>query len=234
MSSVAIEAKNVAIHYRTGEFVLKVLDGADLCVNEGEFLSVQGESGCGKTTLLNILAGIETPDSGYVKWQGEPIQNLKRDALARKRGGKIGIVFQSYYLIPEIDALQNVLMSQRILSGGIGAKEVEAAKDMLRRVGLGDRFGQMPNTLSGGERQRVAIARALLTNPAVVLADEPTGNLDEKTGNLIMDLLQQLCAEFRTSLVLVTHNKEHAVRADRQLLLSQGKLTPIERNLDDE
>lgn len=230
MSSCAVEAGDVAISYRTGEFTLKVLDGASLTVEDGEFLSVQGESGCGKTTLLNILAGIESPDTGYVNWEGEPIQGLKRDALARKRGGRIGIVFQSYYLIPEIDALQNVMMSQRVLTGKIGDKDVKVAKDLLQRVGLGDRAGQMPNTLSGGERQRVAIARALMTNPKVVLADEPTGNLDEKTGNLVMDLLQQLCSEFRTSLVLVTHNKEHAARADRQLLLSKGKLAPIERN----
>lgn len=228
MSEYVIEASEVRKAYRTGQFVLNVLDGASLAVRDGEFLSVQGESGCGKTTLLNVLAGIEYPDSGYVNWLGENVAKLKRNPLARKRGRTIGIVFQSYYLVPEIDSLQNVLMSRRILTGKVTHEDVKAGEQMLEKVGLGDRCHQMPNTLSGGERQRVAIARALLTHPKVVLADEPTGNLDERTGNRVMDLLQELCRELRTSLVLVTHNKEHAARADRKLLLSKGQLEPIE------
>ncbi|EDY84524.1 ABC transporter, ATP-binding protein, putative [Verrucomicrobiia bacterium DG1235] len=224
MSEVAIAANAVAKSYKTGESNLEVLKHVDLSVNTGEFVSIQGESGCGKTTLLNVLAGIESPDSGYVSWRGSSIAKLGRNALALLRGGFLGIVFQSYYLVPEIDSLQNVLMSRRIAGGRIGSADIEEAKAMLEKVGLGDRCKQMPNTLSGGERQRVAIARALLTNPQVILADEPTGNLDETTGNRVMDLLQQLCGELGTALVLVTHNAEHAVRADRRLTLSQGSI----------
>ncbi len=224
MSDIAIAASGVAKTYITGTAKLEVLRSVNLSVNKGEFVSIQGESGCGKTTLLNILAGIESPDSGYVQWGEERIESLGRNALAIKRGGYLGIVFQSYYLVPEIDSLQNVLMSRRIVDGRVGRAQVEQAKAMLARVGLGDRCHQMPNTLSGGERQRVAIARALLTNPAIILADEPTGNLDEATGNRVMDQLQELCREFGTALVLVTHNAEHAARADRQLTLSQGSI----------
>lgn len=222
MSEFAIAASGLAKTYTTGATTLEVLKSVDFEVGKGEFVSIQGESGCGKTTLLNLIAGIEHPDLGHVEWAGNRIENLSRDALALRRGGYIGIVFQSYYLVPEIDSLQNVLMSRRIADRRVGRAQVEAAKAMLTKVGLGDRCHQMPNTLSGGERQRVAIARALLTNPAVVLADEPTGNLDERTGNRVMDQLQELCREFGTALVLVTHNAEHAARADRQLALSQG------------
>lgn len=222
MSEYAITASGVAKSYVTGESTLHVLTSVELSVAKGEFVSIQGESGCGKTTLLNVLAGIESPDSGYVQWGSDRIESLGRNALAVKRGKFLGIVFQSYYLVPEIDSLQNVLMARRIVDGRVGKSQIEEAKAMLAKVGLGDRCHQMPNTLSGGERQRVAIARALLTNPAVILADEPTGNLDEATGNRVMDQLRELCREFGTSLVLVTHNTEHAALADRQLTLSQG------------
>ncbi|MBD5779362.1 ABC transporter ATP-binding protein [Pelagicoccus sp. NFK12] len=222
MSEYAITASGVAKTYVTGDSTLHVLTSVELSVAKGEFVSIQGESGCGKTTLLNVLAGIESPDSGYVQWGSDRIESLGRNALAVKRGKFLGIVFQSYYLVPEIDSLQNVLMARRIVDGRVGKSQIEEAKAMLAKVGLGDRCHQMPNTLSGGERQRVAIARALLTNPAVILADEPTGNLDEATGNRVMDQLRELCRELGTSLVLVTHNPEHAALADRQLTLSQG------------
>lgn len=224
MSSYAIEAEAIDKSYRVGVATLRVLEGIDLQVGEQEFLSIQGESGCGKTTLLNLLCGLESPDNGYVKWGGQSIESNRRDALAKRRSRFLGIVFQSYYLVPEIDVLQNVLMSSRIANGSIGTKDVEKARGLLERVGLGDRGVQMPNTLSGGERQRVAIARALMNDPRVLMADEPTGNLDERTGGRIMDLLQELCSDSRTALVLVTHNLEHAARADRRLTLTKGKL----------
>ncbi len=218
----AIEVARLAKSYRTGAVQLPVLQGVDFQVAPGEFVSIQGESGCGKTTFLNVIGGLETPDSGYVKWNGVGLDGLNRNALARERARFIGIVFQSYYLVPEIDVLQNVLMAMRIAQQSSAKDSVAAAKTMLERVGLGDRGGQMPATLSGGERQRVAIARALLTRPRLILADEPTGNLDERTGNAIMDLLESLCRETQTALVLVTHNAEHAARADRQLTLTKG------------
>jgi len=228
VSSPALKVEAVSKSYRTGSLELKVLDGASLEVPAGGFISVQGESGCGKTTLLNILAGIEQPDSGEVSWSGESILKLRRDALARRRGSEIGIVFQSYYLIPELDSLQNALMSRRILNGGLSKDDRRDAESMLERVGLGDRGRQMPSTLSGGERQRVAIARALLAGQRVILADEPTGNLDERTGNQVMDLLEALCLERAAALVLVTHNKEHARRARCRFRLAAGEL--IEEN----
>ncbi|MBK1877136.1 ABC transporter ATP-binding protein [Pelagicoccus mobilis] len=224
MSDAVIQAGDIAKTYRTGEVSLKVLESLNLSIDAGEFVSIQGESGCGKTTLLNVLAGIESPDSGYVKWGGQSISTLGRNELARRRGAFLGIVFQSYYLVPEIDTLQNVLMSRRIVNGGLSTEDVEDAKTLLGKVGLGDRCHQLPGTLSGGEKQRVAIARALLTNPKLVLADEPTGNLDEATGEVVMDLLQGLCGETQTALVLVTHNPDHASRANRKLTLSHGQI----------
>lgn len=223
MNDLVLQSSDLVKSYQTGDFVLEVLKGVDLQAHSGEFISIQGESGCGKTTFLNLLAGLESPDLGNVKWGDFDIAFEKRNALARRRAEYIGIVFQSYYLIPEVNALQNVFMSHRIAYGGNGGGGIAKAKELLERVGLGDRGNQMPATLSGGEKQRIAIARALLTNPKVILADEPTGNLDERTGDSVMELLQELCRERKTCLVLVTHNHEHAARADRQLILTEGR-----------
>ena len=222
MSNSVLSASAVEKKYRSGNLDLRVLSEANLEVTSGEFVSIQGESGCGKTTFLNVLAGLEVPDSGYISWGGQKLSGLKRNALARQRAIHLGIVFQSYYLVPELNASQNVYLNQRIANAG---GSIEEAKELLRKVGLGDRFNQIPNTLSGGERQRVAIARALVTKPKVILADEPTGNLDEATGDSVMNLLQSICSETGTALVLVTHNPEHAARADRKLFLANGTLS---------
>lgn len=224
MSEPLIQTQGVAKSYQTGDLALEVLSDLNLSVDPGDFVSIQGESGCGKTTLLNVLAGIEYPDRGYVNWGGHSIAEFSRNDLARKRGAFLGIVFQAYYLVPEISTLQNVVMGCRILKGKVSRTDLDRGREMLEKVGLGDRFNQLPATLSGGEKQRVAIARALLAEPAVVLADEPTGNLDEGTGEVVMDLLQGLCQESQTALVLVTHNAEHAMRADRRLTLSHGRI----------
>ena len=226
MSSPVIAARSVAKTYTSGQLKLKVLQNADLAVSKGEFVSIQGESGCGKTTLLNLLAGLETPDAGSIEWAGDDVSRFGRDRLSRRRGGYLGIVFQSYYLVPELNAVQNVLLNLRIAESATGVQGTERARDMLDRVGLGEREKQLPGTLSGGERQRVAIARALVTRPEVILADEPTGNLDQRTGDQIMKLLQDLCRQTETALVLVTHNAEHAGRADRPLILGEGILKP--------
>ena len=222
MSKIILEGSSLSKSYQSGALALSVLNGVDCRIGEGEFVSIQGESGCGKTTLLNILAGLEAPDSGYVKWGDQNIDKFNRNHLARVRSRHLGIVFQSYYLVPELDALQNVLLNQRIATGSVDVKKSE---ELLKRVGQGDRLSQLPSTLSGGERQRVAIARALVTSPKVILADEPTGNLDARTGNGVMDLLQSICQEAQIALVLVTHNSEHATRADRKLVLKQGTFT---------
>ena len=165
-----------------------------------------------------LIAGLDAPDAGALTWAGAP-------ACAERRAVFLGIVFQSFYLIPEIDALQNVLMAARILKIP-GAVERTRARELLARVGLAGRATHLPAQLSGGERQRVALARALMNSPKLILADEPTGNLDEHTGGAVIDLLLGLCRETGTALVLVTHNAAHAARTTRQLFLYEGVLQP--------
>ena len=222
MSDVVIQAAAVRKNYLSGDRTLEVLQGVDFSVAAGETVSIRGESGSGKSTLLNILAGLDRPDSGELFWGGEAAHKLSLGELTGRRGRFLGMVFQSYYLIPEIDALANVLMSARIL-GGVGATERARAAALLRRVGLGERGHHLPTHLSGGERQRVAVARALMNRPKLILADEPTGNLDERTGDEVISLLLEVCAEEKTALVLVTHNPAHAKRTSRQLLLQSGR-----------
>jgi predicted ABC-type transport system involved in lysophospholipase L1 biosynthesis ATPase subunit len=209
-------------NYRSGDATLEVLRGVDLTVAPGESVSIRGESGSGKSTLLNVLAGLDRPDSGELFWNDEATAKLSLGELTARRARFLGMVFQAYYLIPEIDALGNVLMGARML--GVPGREARArAAELLARVGLSGRAHHVPAQLSGGERQRVAVARALMNRPKVLLADEPTGNLDERTGDGVVDLLLGVCAEEKTALVLVTHNAAHARRAQRQLLLQTGR-----------
>jgi predicted ABC-type transport system involved in lysophospholipase L1 biosynthesis ATPase subunit len=167
---------------------------------------------------------LETADKGKIAWAGVDVQTCTPGELARRRAAFIGMVFQSFYLIPELSAAENVLMAARML-GRVAAPERQRAADLLARVGLTDRAHHLPAHLSGGERQRVALARALMNRPRVILADEPTGNLDEVTGEAVMSLLLEICAESRTSLVLVTHNAVHAGRTDAQAFLSRHQLS---------
>jgi predicted ABC-type transport system involved in lysophospholipase L1 biosynthesis ATPase subunit len=212
--------------FPSGDRTIEVLTGVDFGLAQGESVSVRGESGSGKTTLLSVLAGLEEPDSGHLLWSGEDAFAMSSDAMARTRGGFIGLVFQAFYLIPELNAFENVLISRRML-GSLNRSYRERARMLLERVGLIKRLDHLPSQLSGGERQRVALARSLMNRPEVVLADEPTGNLDEATGNNVIDVLLRLCREDGVSLVLVTHNQEHAARADRQMLLHAGRLEKI-------
>jgi lipoprotein-releasing system ATP-binding protein len=209
--------------YPSGDRTLEVLRGVDLAVAPGETVSVRGESGSGKSTLLNILAGLDRPDAGELFWAGEAAHKLDLGALTARRARYLGMVFQSYYLIPELDAFANVLMAAR-MAGGVGAAERDRAHALLRRVGLAERGHHLPAQLSGGERQRVAVARALMNRPAVLLADEPTGNLDERTGDEVIGLLLGVCAEEKAALVLVTHNPAHAKKTGRQLVLKNGQM----------
>ena len=220
---IVLAATGLHMSYPSGDGRITVLEGVGCEVHAGTSLSIRGESGCGKTTLLNLLAGLEIPDSGEVRWAGEPIARLGRGELARRRATFVGMVFQSFYLIPEIDALENVLMAARIL-GKVGPAERKRAADLLARVGLAERAHHVPAHLSGGERQRVAVARALMNRPRVVLADEPTGNLDEATGEGVMGVLLDVCAEQQASLVVVTHNAVHAARTTGQAFLSRQHL----------
>ncbi|MBT6958833.1 MAG: ABC transporter ATP-binding protein, partial [Opitutae bacterium] len=172
--------------------VIEVLNGANLSVSQGESLSIRGESGSGKSTFLNVISWLDQPDGGSVVWDGTEVPRISSREIARRRSEVLGFVFQSYCLMPELDVLENVLMAARVL-GRIGRPEKERAENLLCQVGLQDRLKQLPGKLSGGERQRVAIARALINRPSVLLADEPTGNLDEKTADTVMELLLHLC-----------------------------------------
>jgi lipoprotein-releasing system ATP-binding protein len=204
--------------------VIEVLNGANLSVSQGESLSIRGESGSGKSTFLNVISWLDQPDGGSVVWDGTEVPRISSREIARRRSEVLGFVFQSYCLMPELDVLENVLMATRVL-GRIGRPEKERAENLLCQVGLQDRLKQLPGKLSGGERQRVAIARALINRPSVLLADEPTGNLDEKTADTVMELLLHLCRDETAALVLVTHNPLFAKRADRQVTLSGGRFT---------
>lgn len=205
---------------------IDVLRGVDLAVAAGERVSVRGESGAGKTTLLQILGGLDAPDSGELFWNGERITGRGNAFLAKARTKLIGYVFQFFHLVPELTALENVLLAARIAGTPVHAAR-EQARELLARVGLGERAGHLPTKLSGGECQRVAIARALINRPPLILADEPTGNLDERTGESVMSLLLDVCRERDAALFLVTHNLEFADRTDRRLVLRRGVLEEL-------
>lgn len=215
MSDPILTARGLRKTFLSGDRRLEVLTGVDLDVAAGESVSIRGESGSGKSTLLQLLAGLDAPDAGTLAWAGTP------DTGTKRRATFLGIVFQSFYLIPELDARENVLMARRIL-GGFDAAARARADELLAKVGLAERMTHLPAQLSGGERQRVAVARALMNSPRLILADEPTGNLDERTGDAVIELLLGLCAETKTSLVLVTHNATHAQKTHRQLVLRGG------------
>jgi len=218
VSDAVLTARGLTKSFLSGDRRIEVLCGADLDVAAGTSVSIRGESGSGKSTLLNLFAGLDAPDAGTLAWAGSA------DTGAARRATFLGVVFQSFYLIPELDARQNVLMARRIL-GRIDATAQKRADELLARVGLTGRSHHLPAQLSGGERQRVAVARALMNSPKLLLADEPTGNLDEHTGEAVVDLLLSLSAETNTALVLVTHNVAHAQKTNRQLFIRGGKLT---------
>lgn len=218
--SAVLAARGVRKTYLSGDRKIEVLSEINLTVAAGESVSIRGESGSGKSTLLNLLAGLDTPDLGEIHWGDSPQIGPER------RATYLGMVFQSFYLIPELDALQNVIMAKRMI-GRIGPAEKTRAHELLAKVGLTERKHHLPNQLSGGERQRVAVARALMNQPPLVLADEPTGNLDERTGDAVIELLLSLCSETKTALVLVTHNAAHAAKTSRQLLLQEGRMRAV-------
>lgn len=200
----------------------EVLKGASLDVCESESVSICGESGAGKTTFLNIIAGLESPDSGEVLWDGRRIDLLSNSKQAALRARFMGFVFQNCCLIPELNARENVEFAARIAGVYERRKSRARAEELLEFTGLGGRMKHLPSQLSGGEKQRVAVARALMNNPSVILADEPTGNLDEKTGESVMEMLLSLCGSGRASLVLITHNPDFARRTSKCVRISGG------------
>lgn len=219
---IILAAEDVKKSFRSpGGEVIEVLRGAGLSVLRGESLSLRGESGAGKSTFLNIIAGLESADSGTVSWDGARIDKLSNGRQAKLRGDFMGFVFQNYCLVPELTALQNVELALRI-AGRLDKDSSEYAKDLLKTVGLEKRAKHLPSQMSGGEKQRVAIARAIVNRPRIILADEPTGNLDEETGKHVMNMFLDLCAQKNTALLLITHNPDFARKTSRRLVLKHG------------
>lgn len=204
--------------------VLTILHALDIEVPAGEAVAIVGPSGSGKSTLLGILAGLDTPTSGTVEMLGESLTLLDEDERARLRAGKVGFVFQSFQLLPGLTALENVMLPLELANA---PDANDRAAHMLEQVGLADRATHQPLQLSGGEQQRVAIARAFVANPALLFADEPTGNLDSATGQKVTDLMFSLREQFGSALVLVTHDDSLALRCDRRLRMGDGKLTIV-------
>jgi len=217
---------------RTGGTTVDILRGIDFSVGRGEFVAIMGASGSGKSTLLGLLAGLDNPTSGSVALNGTVISNLAEDRLAQLRGKTIGFVFQSYQLIPTLTALENVLLPYELNDDAGGSKAgVERARALLDSVGLSGRVDHYPVQLSGGEQQRVALARAFILRPPIVLADEPTGNLDTVNGEHILQLLLQLNRVEGTTLVLVTHDPALAAHAGRRITLRDGLVVSDERQV---
>ena len=201
---------------------MEILKGIDLEIPRGQVAAIMGPSGSGKSTLLGLLAGLDTPTSGQVILDGEDITNLGEDEMALLRGRKIGFVFQSYHLLPTLTAEENVLLPMELAGRENGGRA--RARELLDRVGLGGRFDHYPVQLSGGEQQRVALARAFALRPPILLADEPTGNLDSTTGRAVLDLILALNREQGTTMVMVTHEQTLADSADRRIVLRDGKV----------
>ncbi|GAA4728580.1 ABC transporter ATP-binding protein [Flavisolibacter ginsenosidimutans] len=215
-----IRLNDVRKNYYLGKAVVEVLKGISLSINKAEFVALMGPSGSGKSTLMNIIGCLDTPTSGDYFLSNQPVARMNDDALADVRNKEIGFVFQQFNLLPRLTALENVALP--LVYAGVGKKErTERAKEVLERVSLGDRSHHRPNELSGGQNQRVAIARALINNPSIILADEPTGNLDSKTSAEIMKVFEQIHAAGNT-LVLVTHEEEIAAHAKRIVRLKDG------------
>jgi putative ABC transport system ATP-binding protein len=214
-----IEVRRLTKSIDTGTHRVDILKGIDLVIPRGQFAAIMGPSGSGKSTLLGLLAGLDSPTSGEVILDGEDITHLTEDQMAQVRGRKIGFVFQSYHLIPTLTAEENVLLPMELAGNGGGR---ERARELLGRVGLDGRFDHYPVQLSGGEQQRVALARAFALRPPILLADEPTGNLDSETGRAVLDLLLALNREQGTTMVLVTHEQSLAESADRRIVLKDG------------
>ncbi len=219
-----LEARGVRKSYRTGTADLEVLKGVSLSIEPGAFLAIVGPSGAGKSTLLHLLAGLDKPTQGEVTWQGKSLAQFSDTELSRFRSEAIGVVFQFYHLLPELDALENVMLPALVRGGRADEALRKRAAAMLEQVGLGARMTHKPNALSGGELQRAAIARALMNEPKLLLCDEPTGNLDSKTGAEVVELLLGLRKQRQMGLVLVTHQPSLAEQAERRITLRDGQI----------
>lgn len=216
-----LEARDLAKHYGSDESLVKAIDSTNLIVKEGEFIAIVGRSGSGKSTLLHMIGGLDRPDTGKVFIAGEDIYKLKEEKLAVFRRRKIGFIFQSYNLIPSLNIWENI-----VLPIGLDGNKVDEnfVMEIIRSVGMEDKLKALPNTLSGGQQQRVAIARALASKPAIILADEPTGNLDSKTEMEVITLLKSCVTKYGQTLVLITHDESIAQMSDRIVEIEDGKV----------
>ena len=215
-----IETKNLTKHYLTGTQTVKALNGIDLAVNKGEFISIMGPSGSGKTTLMNIIGCLDTPTEGTYNLNNKSVSQLNDDELAKIRNKEIGFVFQSFHLLPRSSALNNVMLPLKY-AGCSESEAIKRSEDVLDKVGLVNRMNHSPSELSGGQQQRVAIARALVNNPSILFADEPTGNLDSKTGADVMNLFKEPNNQGQT-IILITHEDNIAAQSNRIITIMDG------------
>lgn len=221
---LVLDVQNLSKGFSLGGQAIQVLNNLNLQLSQGESVAILGPSGSGKSTLLGLLAGLESPDSGDIVLQGQSLVTLNQEALTRYRALHLGIVFQQFHLMRHLTALENVLLPLEITETATASERQKRATHLLDQVGLSHRMHHFPHQLSGGESQRVAMARALSTEPPLLLADEPSGNLDVETGEQVMTLLFDVLKQHQSSLILVTHNPEQATRCDRRLRLRQGQL----------
>ena len=226
MSTPVIETEKTNLHLTTGKTQLHILKDVSFSLNAGEVAAVVGPSGSGKTSLLMILGGLERATTGKVIVAGQDISTANEDQLAIFRRKNLGILFQNFHLIPSMSALENVALALEIAETGQTFREIrERAAEALSEVGLGDRMTHLPSALSGGEQQRVGLARAMVTSPKLMLADEPTGNLDQDTGAMVLDLMFNLARKKGAAILLITHDRSLAAKADRMLTMNHGHLT---------
>ncbi len=223
MSEILLSAQGLKKTYVMGSRTLEVLRGVDVEIARGDFVALRGASGTGKSTLLHLIGGLDTPNAGEIIFRGQKLSGYSESELTVFRNRRVGFVFQAYHLLPELTALENVCLSARIARISAGQAE-KRARELLGRVGLNAREDHKPSELSGGEQQRVAIARALVNEPELLLADEPTGNLDSKTGGEIIELLKSLRVEKQTTLVIATHDEKVAAHAQRVIELVDGRI----------
>ncbi len=224
MSDTLLETRAVARHYQMGSTTVVALDGVSMTAGEGEFVALQGTSGSGKSTLLNLIGGLDQPTSGEVVYEGRSLAPLSKREMARYRRHAVGMIFQNFNLIPAMTAAENVSLA--LAFGGVrGRERDERTRALLERVGLGERMEHRPAELSGGEQQRVAIARALANRPRILLADEPTGNLDSTRAQELLSLLREMVGRDRLTILMVTHDRDLATRfADRTIHMKDGKI----------
>ncbi len=220
-TDIILQTETLCKYYGSGDNLVKAVDHINLQIRQGEFVSIVGKSGSGKSTLLHMLGALDNPTSGKVFLDGENIASLKADALSTIRRRKIGFIFQSFNLIPALNIWENI-----VLPLGLDGKPLDEAfiEDIIATLGLAEKKRSLPNTLSGGQQQRCAIARAIAAKPSIILADEPTGNLDTKTGDEVMALLKTSAKKYGQTLVVITHNEEIAQMADRTIMLADGRI----------